>query len=1078
MLIVFAWLLASLHRCICRISPSSPSAVTGHQSVTSRDTCAPSIVKERSVANSASCHRSVVCKMNSSKKILIPRGRGRLLNQQPPLSSHFETNQRTLTLNQENFPELPKNEPSSPGVGQPRMMMPTSVVTAVPPTVMTPECSPILMVAAQHGNVPVSTAVTSQQPALQFMSPIIPEEPEQLKGPATCQPDSTANAFPYIGHAHPQSQRADMMQQQKDNRPMLLMANQPPPQVVYQHHQPQHAPHPQYYQQQPQPMYTQAVYEGGPTQYSQPRYIMIPPGQHPSAVNYVQPPMWMCPAPPPQHFDSGYAQRMTPPEVPMEIVRPPSWMSGGTCTSEDKAVDATKTHEDKVTQTTPQKATPTKPRPLLKTTMKDEEQAAATEVVQKKVAIEDDDWKVPNAKPEELHGWDTPSPSEKRATSQMERSFACLAEAKNGRLENEGPEKEQAMKVEPKEVEQEPASNGGMEQSSGQEKYFGFDFKKANEEAESYRNAKLASMTKIIKDVYKEHPSVTNLTDEKVLEIRTLKNLSVNLPKPEELSPLLRPDTPSVENDTQNQKAIPKPVTSFEQAYGDYPEILSEVQKQGFSEPTPIQSQIWPCIMKGMDVVGIAQTGSGKTLGFLLPAFIHIETQVTPRSERKSPTVLILAPTRELVQQIHKEVSKYSYKGIKSVCIYGGNPKHEQVAILRENPEIVIATPGRLNDLVASDQLNLAEVSFLVLDEADEMLNQGFEPQINKALIRVRHDRQTVLTSATWPQSVRRMAKNYTKDPILVIVGTVDLRAVQSVKQNVVFKEENEKFEWLVDFLKNKMTDTDKLIVFVGKKSFADHLSSELGLMRWPCVCIHGGLPQSDRDKAIVDMKSGESRVLIASDVVARGIDIECVTYIINYDVPRSSEQYIHRIGRTGRAGKTGESFTLIARRDWGSAQHLVEIISNAGQEVPAELIQMAERFKNRTPRGGGGRNYHNNGNREGGFGGRQEGGFFGGGYGRSDSNFGGMRNEGSFGGRNEGGYGGRNGGGGSSYGSSFQRSAPYSSNSSERGQRDYSSDRGGRDYSNRGQNRDSSSGGGSRNFYNRGGQRDNTYSQ
>jgi ATP-dependent RNA helicase DDX43 len=191
---------------------------------------------------------------------------------------------------------------------------------------------------------------------------------------------------------------------------------------------------------------------------------------------------------------------------------------------------------------------------------------------------------------------------------------------------------------------------------------------------------------------------------------------------------------------------IPTPVKTLKQAFCNYPEILDECKRQNFNKPTPIQSQLWPILLKGLDCIGIAQTGTGKTLAFLLPALIHIDNQPTPREKRVGPNVLVLSPTRELAIQIEQEVKKINYKGIKSVVVYGGGDRNEQASVCTSGVQIIIATPGRLYDLVSSGIVNITSVTFLVLDEADRMLDLGFEPQIMKLLLDIRPDRQTVMT--------------------------------------------------------------------------------------------------------------------------------------------------------------------------------------------------------------------------------------------------------------------------------------------------------------------------------------------
>lgn len=487
------------------------------------------------------------------------------------------------------------------------------------------------------------------------------------------------------------------------------------------------------------------------------------------------------------------------------------------------------------------------------------------------------------------------------------------------------------------------------------------DWEKLNAYHTEHQQSRYEKLQPIVKDFYKEDPEIAAMTPAEVTRWRQ-ENFDIQVKRTFDEKPGLRP--------------IPNPVLTFEQAFQDYPEILEEIYKQDFKQPSPIQSQAWPILLRGDDLIGIAQTGTGKTLAFLLPALIHIDGQTIPKEEREGPTVLIMAPTRELALQIDKEVSKYQYKGIKSVCLYGGGDRKEQIKVVAKGVDIVIATPGRLNDLVMARHLNIINFSYIVLDEADRMLDMGFEPQIRKSLFDVRPDRQTVMTSATWPPGVRRLAESYMKDPIQVNVGSLDLAAVHTVTQKIMFVEESEKEETLFEFLQN-MEPTDKVIIFCGKKATATHITTELCLKGIECQSLHGDRDQIDREAALSEMVDGTVNILVATDVASRGIDIKDLTHVINLDFPRHIEEYVHRVGRTGRAGKTGISLTFISRNDWGNARELIKILSEANQEVPEELEQMATRFeamklrrdKERgegTGRGRGGR-----GGGGGGFGGR-----------------------------------------------------------------------------------------------------------
>ncbi|XP_030054897.1 putative ATP-dependent RNA helicase DDX43 [Microcaecilia unicolor] len=448
------------------------------------------------------------------------------------------------------------------------------------------------------------------------------------------------------------------------------------------------------------------------------------------------------------------------------------------------------------------------------------------------------------------------------------------------------------------------------------------------ENKEKYEAMKWAGLPPIEKMFYRESKVVASRSREEVTQWRKENNNIIC-------------------NDIKEgeKRAIPNPTVTFEEAFRCFPEVMDTIREVGFLKPTPIQSQAWPIILQGLDLIGIAQTGTGKTLAYLLPGFIHLDSQPIPRVQRGGPGMLVLAPTRELALQVEAECSKYAYKGFKSICIYGGGDRKSQINLVTKGVDIIIATPGRLNDLQMNNIVNLRSITYLVLDEADRMLDMGFEPQIMKILIDVRPDRQTVMTSATWPDGVRRLAKSYLKDPMMVYVGTLDLAAVNTVQQKIVILPEEEKRAYTKHFI-HSLKPQDKIIIFVGKKLIADDLSSDYSLQGVPVQSLHGNREQCDREQALDDFKKGKVRILVATDLAARGLDVHDVTHVFNFDFPRNIEEYVHRVGRTGRAGRTGESITLVTRKDWKFAAELINILERANQEVPEELVFMAERYK------------------------------------------------------------------------------------------------------------------------------------
>jgi len=468
--------------------------------------------------------------------------------------------------------------------------------------------------------------------------------------------------------------------------------------------------------------------------------------------------------------------------------------------------------------------------------------------------------------------------------------------------------------------------------------------------------------------------------------------------------------------------------TTFADPYIEFSDapFSSRIQKTllaaGFARPTSIQAQAWPLAVEGKDLISIAKTGSGKTCGFLLPVFHRHEQNQNGRSGGYTkPILLILAPTRELCVQIAEEAQKFGRPlGIRSVCCYGGSSKYPQIQALQRGVECIIACPGRLNDLIEMRKCDLSGIKHLVLDEADRMLDMGFEPQIRSIVEKTNAaTRQTVLFSATWPKEIQRLAHDFLKDPIQINVGEVNvLVANKDIKQTIHMISEDEKLEKLQSILKeltgsadakddnarvaNGAKSHDKVIVFVARKISCNDLANKLWSDGFAVDCLHGDRPQWERSKVMGAFKNGALRMLIATDVAARGLDVKDVGVVVNYDMPAGQngvEDYVHRIGRTGRAGAKGLAHTFFTRKDSKSARGLVEVMTKAEQEVPAELAALGRpRF------GGGGSRFGGRGGR-GGYRGRG-----GGGGGRGYmSGYGGGRG-GGYGGGRGGGYGGRGG--------------------------------------------------------------------
>lgn len=345
--------------------------------------------------------------------------------------------------------------------------------------------------------------------------------------------------------------------------------------------------------------------------------------------------------------------------------------------------------------------------------------------------------------------------------------------------------------------------------------------------------------------------------------------------------------------------------------------------------------------MSGRDMVGIASTGSGKTLAYILPAIVHINAQ-QPVRRGDGPVALILAPTRELAMQIHAEAQKFGkYAQIRSTCIYGGASKGPQTRELSAGVEICIATPGRLLDMLNENRTNLRRVTYLVMDEADRMLDMGFEPQIRKIVDQIRPDRQTLMWSATWPKEVQVLARDFLKDFIQVNIGSMDISANERVTQIVLTCSPYDKMRLLIEELSRILAGPEpgKIIIFTAKKITADEVSSTLTRERFPAVAIHGDKSQNERDWVMRQFKEGKSAILVATDVAARGLDVKEINFVINFDLPKNIEDYVHRIGRTGRAGKFGTSVSFFSPQDDAKlARDLIKILLEAKQEVPESL--------------------------------------------------------------------------------------------------------------------------------------------
>ncbi|KAI5964035.1 DBP3 [Candida theae] len=391
-----------------------------------------------------------------------------------------------------------------------------------------------------------------------------------------------------------------------------------------------------------------------------------------------------------------------------------------------------------------------------------------------------------------------------------------------------------------------------------------------------------------------------------------------------------------------------KPILSFDQIELDA-SIASKLQK--FAKPTPIQSISWPFLLDGKDVIGVAETGSGKTFAFGVPAINNIITN----GSTDSLSVLCISPTRELALQIYDNLQELTIDTpISCVAIYGGVSKDDQVRKIRSGANVIVATPGRLVDLINDGAVDLSSINYLVLDEADRMLEKGFEEDIKHIIGSTNaRDRQTLMFTATWPKEVRELANNFMRSPIKLTIGDRDeLSANKRITQVVeVLDDKFQKESKLISLL-NKYQHgpqgqgNNKILVFALYKKEASRIESLLRRNKFKVAAIHGDLSQQQRTQALNSFKSGECNLLLATDVAARGLDIPNVKYVINLTFPLTIEDYVHRIGRTGRAGQTGVAHTLFTEDEKHLSGALCNILRGANQPVPEQLLKFGGHTK------------------------------------------------------------------------------------------------------------------------------------
>jgi ATP-dependent RNA helicase DeaD len=350
--------------------------------------------------------------------------------------------------------------------------------------------------------------------------------------------------------------------------------------------------------------------------------------------------------------------------------------------------------------------------------------------------------------------------------------------------------------------------------------------------------------------------------------------------------------------------------------------MLESLERAGYSEPTPVQAGIIPHALKGIDVLGQARTGTGKTAAFAIP-IIELLKQ---GGKDVAPRALALVPTRELAVQVREEFEKLAHgRRFASVPIYGGKPIRSQITKLQRGADVIIGTPGRVIDLIGRGALDLREIQIVVLDEADRMLDIGFRPDIEKILRRCPKDRQTLLLSATVAPPVERLARTYMRDPEVMNFSPKNM-SVDTIEQFYFTVEQEQKFELLVELLKRDRPE--QAIVFCRTKRGTEKILRRL-LKNFPHAdMMHGDMVQGARDRVMKSFRAGDVKLLVATDVVGRGIDVSSISHIINYDIPQSSDDYVHRVGRTGRMGRDGIAYTFVTTEEGGELTR-IEILIN-----------------------------------------------------------------------------------------------------------------------------------------------------
>ena len=375
--------------------------------------------------------------------------------------------------------------------------------------------------------------------------------------------------------------------------------------------------------------------------------------------------------------------------------------------------------------------------------------------------------------------------------------------------------------------------------------------------------------------------------------------------------------------------------------------ILSAVRSEGYESPTPIQAQAIPFALEGRDIMASAQTGSGKTAAFLLPTL----QRLTKRSEKpgKGPRALVLTPTRELAAQVEKNALAYAknMRWFRTVSIVGGASFGYQTRALSKPVDLIVATPGRLMDLMQSGKVDFARLEVLILDEADRMLDMGFIDDIETIVEATPADRQTLLFSATWDGAVGKLARKLTKNPEVVEVERVDDQG--KIEEQLLYCDDMRHKNRLLDHILRD-ANIDQCVIFTSTKAMTEVIADDLYEKGFAANCLHGDMPQGWRNRTLMDLRKGRCKILVATDVAARGIDVPTITHVINYDLPKQAEDYVHRIGRTGRAGRTGIAITFAEVNEYVKVHKIEKYI---GRKLPELTVEGMEPTRKRKSAGG-----------------------------------------------------------------------------------------------------------------------------